>query len=115
MNAPDEITGPINIGNPVEFTILELAEQVIGLIGANSSIITQPLPIDDPLQRRPDITRASTLLGWQPYVPLEEGLRRTIEYFRGVIEEERSFDTNSKELRRQAEGFRAPLVGRVAT
>ena len=81
MDAPDEVTGPINIGNPVEFTIVELAKKVIELTGSRSKIIYEKLPADDPLQRRPDITLARTKLGWEPKVPLEAGLRRTIEYF----------------------------------
>jgi dTDP-glucose 4,6-dehydratase len=76
---------PVNIGNPVEMTIKEIAETIIRMTGAKSRIIYQPLPTDDPKQRRPDITRATTLLHWQPKVQLEEGLVRTIEYFRGKV------------------------------
>jgi UDP-glucuronate decarboxylase len=78
----DELIGPINIGNPVEFTIRELAEQVVELTGSSSSIEFRPLPQDDPLQRQPDITLAQTRLGWRPRVELREGLGRTIDYFR---------------------------------
>jgi UDP-glucuronate decarboxylase len=78
----DELIGPINIGNPVEFTIRELAEQVVELTGSSSSIEFRPLPQDDPLQRQPDITLAQTRLGWRPSVELREGLSRTIDYFR---------------------------------
>src|SRR5689334_22937931 len=82
MNSPEEVTGPINLGNPVEFTMIELAEQVIAMTGSKSSLTHAPLPTDDPRQRQPDITRARTLLGWEPRVALEQGLRKTIAYFR---------------------------------
>ncbi|MDR2692978.1 MAG: SDR family oxidoreductase [Chitinispirillales bacterium] len=85
MNAED-ITGPVNIGNPGEFTIRQLAEEVIGLTGSKSKIISQPLPSDDPKQRQPDITLAKEKLGWKPKVPLKDGLVKTIEYFRGNLE-----------------------------
>ncbi|MDR3133591.1 MAG: SDR family oxidoreductase [Prevotellaceae bacterium] len=82
MAAPDNFTGPVNIGNPDEFTMLELAERVIKLTKSKSKIIYLPLPADDPKQRRPDISLAKEKLnGWQPLVPLEEGLERTIDYF----------------------------------
>jgi UDP-glucuronate decarboxylase len=81
MQTPKDVTGPINLGNPGEFTILSLAEAVIRLVGSKSPLIRKPLPADDPKQRRPDITRAKTMLGWQPTVPLEDGLTRTIAYF----------------------------------
>ncbi|MBF0371903.1 MAG: SDR family oxidoreductase [Alphaproteobacteria bacterium] len=81
MNSPDEVTGPINLGNPGEFTIRELAEKVIGLTGSKSKIVNKPLPADDPRQRQPDIGRARALLDWQPTIQLEEGLNRTIPYF----------------------------------
>ena len=77
---------PINIGNPHEMTIKEIAETIITMTGSKSSIIYKPLPTDDPKQRRPDITRARTLLGWEPKVQLEEGLVKTIAYFRTKIE-----------------------------
>jgi UDP-glucuronate decarboxylase len=76
------ITGPVNIGNPGEFTMLELAEKVLDLVGGKSKIVHRPLPQDDPLQRQPDISLAREKLGWEPTIPLEEGLRRTIAYFR---------------------------------
>tara|TARA_R110001583_G_scaffold38515_2_gene124489 strand:- start:14732 stop:15670 length:939 start_codon:yes stop_codon:yes gene_type:complete len=82
MNSERDITGPINLGNPEEFTILELAEQVIHLTGADSKIIFHPLPSDDPLQRCPDISLAKEKLNWQPKVNLENGLKSTIEYFK---------------------------------
>ncbi len=81
MKSPDEVTGPINIGNPAEFTILQLAQTVIDLTGSRSHIVHQPLPQDDPRQRRPDISRAQELLGWRPSIQLEEGLALTISYF----------------------------------
>ncbi len=81
MAAPDDVTGPINIGNPVETTVAELAHKIIDLTGSRSKIEHRPLPVDDPTQRCPDISRAKSLLGWQPKVPLEAGLKKTIEYF----------------------------------
>jgi UDP-glucuronate decarboxylase len=86
MMDAEDFTGPVNIGNPGEFTMLELAELVIRLTGSASRIVFRPLPTDDPRQRRPDITLACNRLnGWQPLVPLEEGLRPTIDYFRQVL------------------------------
>ncbi|HAD87167.1 MAG TPA: NAD-dependent dehydratase, partial [Rhodospirillaceae bacterium] len=85
MNAPDEVTGPINLGNPGEFTILELAEKVIEMTGAQSKIIKKPLPQDDPMQRCPDITLAKNKLGWAPTIDLADGLEKTIAYFRSVL------------------------------
>jgi UDP-glucuronate decarboxylase len=82
MRSGDEVTGPINLGNPGEFTIAELADLVIKHTGRNPGVDYLPLPPDDPTRRQPDITRAKNLLGWQPTVPLEEGLIRTIEHFR---------------------------------
>jgi UDP-glucuronate decarboxylase len=84
MNSDEEITGPINLGNPVEFTIKELAEKVTKMINPNAKIIYQPLPEDDPTQRQPDITQAKTELGWNPGISLDEGLKPTIEYFRNL-------------------------------
>jgi UDP-glucuronate decarboxylase len=81
----DKTVGPVNIGNPGEFTMLELAELVLKKVGGKSKITNLPLPADDPKQRRPDITLAKEALGWEPKVPLEEGLNRTIEYFRQAI------------------------------
>jgi dTDP-glucose 4,6-dehydratase len=80
-----ETNDPVNIGNPQEMTILEFAEKIIRITGSKSRIIYKPLPQDDPKQRQPDITRARRLLGWEPVVPLEEGLKRTIDYFRGRV------------------------------
>jgi UDP-glucuronate decarboxylase len=82
MNTPDEVTGPVNLGNPVEFTIRELAEQVLAQTRSQSSLLQEPLPQDDPRQRQPDIDLARQLLGWEPAVPLADGLERTIDYFR---------------------------------
>lgn len=85
MATPHAITGPINLGNPAEFTIRELAERIIHLTGSRSTLVTAPLPEDDPLQRRPVIDQARSILDWQPTVPLEEGLKRTIAYFKTLI------------------------------
>jgi UDP-glucuronate decarboxylase len=86
MNTPDGIIGPVNIGNPGEFTILELAEKVLQLTNSKSKIIFKPLPEDDPTQRQPDITKAKELLNqWEPLIPLEEGLHLTIQYFRNEL------------------------------
>ena len=86
MDSPAEVTGPINIGNPVEFTIRELAEEVIRLTGSSSELIEMPLPQDDPKQRQPNITQARAKLGWEPTVPLAQGLPPTIEYFAGLTD-----------------------------
>ena len=86
MDLDGDVPGPINIGNPGEFTMIELAEMVIRLTGSSSRIEHRPLPADDPKQRRPDITKAKSLLSWEPKVPLEEGLTRTIAYFRELVE-----------------------------
>lgn len=97
MNTPDKITGPINCGNPNEFTIRDLAEKVIAMTGSRSRIVHRPLPQDDPKQRRPDISQAQELLNWRPKVMLTEGLQRTIAYFeksfskeKGLVQEGRS-------------------------
>ena len=81
MESPDDVIGPINLGNPAEFTIAELAEQVIDLTGSKSALVNRPLPIDDPRQRQPNIALAEARLGWKPTVDLDEGLRKTIAYF----------------------------------
>lgn len=91
MNTPDEITGPVNLGNPGEFTILQLAELVTELTGSRSKIIRMPLPSDDPKQRQPDISKAKELLHWEPVTPLREGLRKTIEYFDELLREDPEF------------------------
>ena len=85
MDTDDKITGPINIGNPEEFTIHQLAETVVRMTGSKSKIVYHPLPSDDPLQRKPDISKARQLLGWEPKIKLEEGLMKTIEYFRNLL------------------------------
>jgi UDP-glucuronate decarboxylase len=85
MDAPDEVNYPINIGNPGEFTMKELAEIVLELTGSKSQMVYKPLPQDDPLQRCPDITKAKEVLGWEPKIKLREGLLRTIDYFKTVI------------------------------
>ncbi len=85
MDSPLEMTGPVNLGNPVEFTMRELAELTLRLTGSRSKLVFQPLPQDDPRQRQPDITLARSSLGWAPTVPLEEGLKRTIAYFRPTL------------------------------
>jgi UDP-glucuronate decarboxylase len=87
MASPPEFTGPVNLGNPVEFTMRELAELIISETGSSSKLITQPLPQDDPKQRKPDISLAKTKLGWAPKVVLQEGLKPTIEYFQARIGE----------------------------
>jgi len=85
MNTRDEFIGPVNVGNPGEFTILELAEKVLKLTGSKSKIIFMPLPEDDPMQRQPNISLAKKELDWEPKILLEEGLKRTIEYFKTVV------------------------------
>ena len=85
MDTPDEFTGPVNLGNPFEFTILQLAELAKKMTGSSSKIVFNPLPQDDPTQRQPDITLAREKLGWMPKAPLEEGLQKTIAYFRELI------------------------------
>jgi UDP-glucuronate decarboxylase len=86
MNTPDGFTGPVNIGNPNEFTILQLAENVIRLTGSSSRIVKLPLPSDDPMMRQPDISQARKELNWSPKTELEEGLLKTIHFFKSVIE-----------------------------
>lgn len=85
MATPADFSGPLNLGNPREFTILELAERVIGMTDSRAKIIFTPLPPDDPVQRKPDIGMAQKTLGWQPKIPIEEGIEKTIAYFRKVI------------------------------
>ena len=87
MATDDDFVGPVNIGNPGEFTILELAEKVIDFIGSKSRIVNKPLPMDDPTRRRPDITLAREKLGWEPKIELNSGLRRTIDYFEKLLSE----------------------------
>jgi UDP-glucuronate decarboxylase len=85
MSTREDFTGPVNLGNPVEFTIMELAEKIIQLTNSRSKIIRMPLPPDDPTQRQPDIWLARKELDWEPKIPLEDGLKRTIEYFTSII------------------------------
>jgi UDP-glucuronate decarboxylase len=99
MDTGEEHVGPLNLGNPGEFTIRELAEAVIRLTGSKSKLVHEPLPTDDPKQRRPDITRARELLNWQPAIQLEEGLTRTIAYFDRLL----STGTGHTDARRAVE------------
>jgi UDP-glucuronate decarboxylase len=85
MNTDDSVIGPMNIGNPTEFTMLQLAEKVINMTGTSSKIVYEKLPEDDPLQRKPDITLAQSVLNWNPSIELEEGLTHTIQYFKSII------------------------------
>jgi UDP-glucuronate decarboxylase len=87
MDSPDEVTGPINIGNPDEMSVRELATRIIELTGAKVEMEELELPADDPKVRQPDITRAREILGWAPKVPLDEGLRSTIAYFRELLDQ----------------------------
>jgi len=86
MESDESVTGPINLGNPGEFSIRELAEKVVAIVGSGSQIVYEPLPQDDPTQRQPDITRAREVLGWEPREALDDGLRKTVEYFRSLIQ-----------------------------
>jgi UDP-glucuronate decarboxylase len=85
MNTDRDFIGPVNLGNPGEFTILELAEKTLAMVGSKSSLINEPLPEDDPKQRQPDISLAKEKLGWEPVIKLDEGLAKTIEYFKSVL------------------------------
>ncbi len=85
MASPAALTGPVNMGNPGEFTILELAETILRMVGGRSRLVMRPLPQDDPQQRQPDIALAKTALNWSPQVHLEEGLTRTIDYFKNLL------------------------------
>jgi UDP-glucuronate decarboxylase len=85
METPDEVTGPINIGNPIEFSVRHLAEKILEKTGSRASVEFGDLPCDDPKQRQPDISRAREALGWEPRIDLEEGLIRTITYFRDLL------------------------------
>ena len=98
MASPGEVVGPINLGNTREFTIRELAEIVIELTGSRSQIVRKPLPGDDPKQRQPDITKARATLGWEPKVPLREGLGRTVAYFRELLAEEAPIGGDNRKL-----------------
>lgn len=85
MQSPDDVTGPINLGRPDEFKILDLAQQIVALTNSKSEIVFKPLPTDDPKQRRPDISLAREILGWEPKIVLEEGLKKTIAYFEEIL------------------------------
>jgi UDP-glucuronate decarboxylase len=85
MNSEDDFVGPVNLGNPSEISVLDLAQRVLTLTGSHSEIVYRPLPSDDPLQRRPDISLAGSKLGWKPSTDLDHGLRQTIAYFRGTM------------------------------
>ncbi len=85
MDSPSDVTGPINLGNPNEFTILELAEKVLNITNSASEIVFRELPADDPQKRRPDISKATSVLGWVPRVPLDEGLPKTVAYFDDLL------------------------------
>jgi UDP-glucuronate decarboxylase len=85
MNSPEDVTGPVNLGNPEEYSMLDLAKLIIELTGSASEIVHKPLPADDPTRRRPDITKAKEILGWQPSTPVKEGIGRAIDYFRKVL------------------------------
>jgi UDP-glucuronate decarboxylase len=84
MDGPDDFTGPVNLGNPEEVTVLELAKLVLELTGSQSKLVRKPLPVDDPVRRQPDIALAKSRLGWQPTVSLREGLEKTIAWFRSI-------------------------------
>ncbi|RPV07689.1 NAD-dependent dehydratase [Pseudomonas aeruginosa] len=92
MASNGSITGPINLGNPGEFTIRQLAERVLDLVGSSSSLVFKPLPQDDPQQRQPDISQAKAILGWEPTIMLDEGLSKTITYFDALLSEEKPKD-----------------------
>jgi UDP-glucuronate decarboxylase len=98
MATTDQVTGPVNIGNPTEFSILELATQIIEMIGSGSRIVHRPLPEDDPRQRQPDISRARELLSWAPRTPLKEGLVRTVAYFERLLSEKDTKERLAREI-----------------
>ena len=96
MNSPDDVTGPVNIGNPVEISVKRLAEIILQMTKLPAEIVYHVLPADDPKQRQPDITRARELLGWEPRVPLDQGLGRTIDYFRELLAEKMPASTEAR-------------------
>ena len=100
MGTPVEVTGPVNLGNPVEFSIRELAETIIELTGSSSRIVHMPLPIDDPRQRRPDISKANELFDWAPTTPLRAGLERTVAYFERLLAGETIAGRGAERVRR---------------
>ena len=85
MNSKERLTGPVNLGNPLEFTIKQLADLILDLTGSQSKLVYKPIPDDDPIKRKPVIEIAQDELGWKPLVKLEEGLKKTIDYFKKVI------------------------------
>ena len=85
MNSPSDINGPINLGNNLEFTMIELAEKVLNLTNSKSKLIFKPLPLDDPRQRQPDLTKAKIELDWVPSISLDDGLKETINYFKKIV------------------------------
>jgi hypothetical protein len=117
MNTPDSVTGPINCGNPNEFTIRDLAEKVIAMTGSRSRIVHRPLPQDDPRQRRPDISQAQELMRWRPTVMLTEGLQRTIAYFDKLQSEDKRVREGRSLVRRRSRSnskLREPVATQVA-
>jgi UDP-glucuronate decarboxylase len=86
MNTPEEFTGPVNLGNPHELSMLDIARRIVELTGSSSEIVFKPLPMDDPWHRQPDISMAREVLGWMPTTALDEGLTRTVRHFRAVTE-----------------------------
>ena len=96
MQSPDGVTGPINLGNAEELTMLELARHIIDLTGTRSTIVFKPLPADDPRQRKPNVGAARSALGWEPATPLRDGLTRTIAYFEGLLRSRRVQDVVSE-------------------
>ncbi len=114
MASGDDVTGPINVGNPGEFTMLELAQNIIDLTGSKSKIERRPLPQDDPKQRRPNIEKAQQHLGWSPKVPLREGLAKTIEYFDKLIASKKARLT-VRSIRNRGNGREAGLAHEFTT
>jgi UDP-glucuronate decarboxylase len=113
METPDEFTGPVNLGNPTEFTVRQLAEKVIQLTGSGSRIIHDPLPADDPRQRQPDIALARKALNWQPHIDLEHGLQATIEYFANLLDVRRAALAPARvEARKQPTANGEPIASR---
>ena len=113
MAAPDHLTGPINLGNPTETSVAELAELVIALTGSRSAITRRPLPVDDPVQRCPDISQATALLAWQPATPLNDGLARTIAYFDRLLSKRSRFESEQSHLAATAHnGKEGAIAGR---
>ncbi len=103
MNSPEDVTGPINLGNPHELSMLDIAQRIVALTGSSSTLIFKPLPLDDPYHRRPDVTRALDVLDWRPVTPLDEGLQRTARYFKQLVQQRDTRAADSEDaLTRQA-------------